>query len=57
MNAHRERPLQAKGATPASPVSVSSATLFDGKREIIIEHGAERYRLQITASNKLILIK
>tara|TARA_R110002110_G_scaffold29975_4_gene106229 strand:- start:251 stop:424 length:174 start_codon:yes stop_codon:yes gene_type:complete len=57
MNAHHERPLQAKGAAPANPVSVSSAALFNGKREIIIEHGIERYRLQITASNKLILIK
>lgn len=37
--------------------SVSSRDLFAGKREVIIEHGEERYRLCITASNKLILIK
>lgn len=35
----------------------SSRDLFGGKREVIIAHGEERYRLCITASNKLILIK
>ncbi len=28
-----------------------------GKREIIIQHGLEEYRLRITASGKLILTK
>lgn len=40
-----------------SPMQISSSVLFDGKREVIIAHGEERYRLCITASNKLILIK
>ncbi|MDO8290506.1 MAG: hemin uptake protein HemP [Parvibaculum sp.] len=40
-----------------SPTQISSRELFDGKREVIIAHGEERYRLCITASNKLILIK
>ncbi len=44
------------GKVRQSP-SVSSRDLFAGKREVIIEHGEERYRLCITASNKLILIK
>ncbi|HEY4345523.1 MAG TPA: hemin uptake protein HemP [Parvibaculum sp.] len=44
------------GKARQSP-SVSSRDLFAGHREVIIEHGEERYRLCITASNKLILIK
>ncbi|MES1990352.1 MAG: hemin uptake protein HemP [Pseudomonadota bacterium] len=43
--------------TPRGVRQVSSHDLFDGKREVIIAHGEERYRLCITASNKLILIK
>lgn len=41
------------GATPA----VSSADLLAGGREVIIRHGDELYRLRLTNSNKLILIK
>ncbi|MGV8995788.1 MAG: hemin uptake protein HemP [Parvibaculaceae bacterium] len=40
-----------------STAHFSSRDLFDGRRELIIAHGEERYRLCITASNKLILIK
>lgn len=40
-----------------STAHFSSRDLFDGKRELIIAHGEEHYRLCITASNKLILIK
>jgi hemin uptake protein HemP len=36
---------------------VSSETLLAGRRELIIQHGAEQYRLRLTASNKLILVK
>ncbi len=36
---------------------VESATLMGGRRELIIRHGDETYRLRITASNKLILTK
>jgi|GEM_PF-2412021 len=42
---------------PREPAHFSSRDLFGGKREVIIAHGEERYRLCITASNKLILIK
>lgn len=42
-----------EGATPA----IDSADLFAGGREIVIRHGAEHYRLRLTNSNKLILIK
>lgn len=37
--------------------AVDSATLMKGRRELIIRHGADTYRLRITASNKLILTK
>lgn len=35
----------------------NSQQLFQGKREIVIEHNQERYRLLITKSGKLILNK
>ena len=47
----------AKTGAAASPPQVSGQSLFAGKREVIIDHEGERYRLRITASNKLILIK
>ncbi len=43
---------------PFFPKSVfRSEDLFQGKREIIIEHAKEHYRLLITKSGKLILNK
>ena len=36
---------------------LSSRDLFAGGREVIIAHGSERYRLRLTSSNKLILVK
>ena len=41
---------------PGTPV-VDSITLMSGRRELIIRHGADNYRLRVTASNKLILTK
>ena len=41
----------------ASPPVIDSATLLGGRREVIIRHGDELYRLRVTASNKLILTK
>ena len=41
------------GTVPA----LDSAELFRDGREIVIRHGAEHYRLRLTNSNKLILIK
>jgi hemin uptake protein HemP len=43
-------------ADPATP-AVDSGTLMGGRRELIIRHGADTYRLRVTASNKLILTK
>lgn len=36
---------------------VTTAELFEGRREIVIAHGDEEYRLRITRANKLILTK
>jgi len=36
---------------------IDSRDLFVGTREIIIGHGDNRYRLRLTAQNKLILTK
>ena len=41
--------------TPARVIS--SAVLFNGAGEIIIEHAGGQYRLKITRQNKLILNK
>lgn len=46
----------AEEATDVMP-SIDSTTLMKGRRELIIRHGADSYRLRITASNKLILTK
>jgi hemin uptake protein HemP len=46
-------PEAAGGATPV----IDSVTLMGGRRELMIRHGNELYRLRITASNKLILTK
>lgn len=39
------------------PRIVSSESLLAGQRELLIQHGTERYRLRLTANNKLILVK
>jgi hemin uptake protein HemP len=36
---------------------LSSGDLLRGRRQLIIQHGRERYRLLLTKSNKLILTK
>jgi hemin uptake protein HemP len=37
--------------------TVSSRDLLAGRRQLIIQHGREQYRLLLTSSNKLILTK
>jgi hemin uptake protein HemP len=39
------------------PVVVSAATLLRDRRELVIEHDGERYRLSLTKNGKLILTK
>jgi hemin uptake protein HemP len=59
---------QASRATRAGPAgpeeqggvdatAVDSTVLMNGRRELLIRHGEETYRLRVTASNKLILTK
>jgi hemin uptake protein HemP len=42
---------------PPAPPTIPSQDLLAGHREVIIQHGHEQYRLQLTNSNKLILVK
>ncbi len=42
---------------PSSPKILRAENLFEGERELIIEHEGERYRLRITRKGKLILQK
>lgn len=37
--------------------AVESVAILQGRRELMIRHGAQLYRLRLTASNKLILTK
>ncbi len=48
-NAGEKRPKAAR--------SLPSRSLFQGMREILIEHAGEVYRLRITRNDKLILTK
>ena len=51
------RPDDVVGETTDIAPTVDSTALMKGRRELIIRHGADTYRLRITASNKLILTK
>jgi len=51
----QNEPRQAE-TTPSPPV-LRAEELFQGCREICIEHDGKRYRLRITRRNKLILQK
>lgn len=42
---------------PERDRSLPSAALFQGRREIIIVHHGQEYRLRITRADKLILTK
>ena len=44
-------------AEKAEPLTISSEALLGGRRQVVIVHGDERYRLLLTRSNKLILTK
>lgn len=39
------------------PARMDSQQLFEGQRELIIQHRGEEYRLRITRHDKLILTK
>jgi hemin uptake protein HemP len=45
-------------STPgATPRRLDSIALFDGRREVVILHNGQEYRLHVTKSDKLILTK
>jgi hemin uptake protein HemP len=61
-----EEPVMPEPEKPAAPPDrpdetlapvVSTRELFQGRREVCIEHEGVRYRLRITRRNKLILQK
>lgn len=41
----------------ATKPRISSEKLFEGQREVIIEHASDEYRLRLTSQGKLILTK
>jgi len=55
-DAEVQAPRTPEAAAELAP-PVDSVTLLNGRRELAIRHGADVYRLRLTASNKLILTK
>ena len=54
----RKPPQSHARVKPADvPVVLETGKIFAGRREILIEHGKELYRLRLTAANRLILTK
>jgi hemin uptake protein HemP len=48
---------EAPAAARAGVARIASAELFRGRREIVIVHRGQEYRLHITKADKLILTK
>jgi hemin uptake protein HemP len=58
MTAQSEQDAKHKPEDPRPPVLVvDSSALLKGQRELIVRHADSRYRLRLTASNKLIMTK
>lgn len=51
------RPAASPEAAGGAPRTIDSRALLKGRREVVIAHGAERYRLTLTRQGKLILTK
>ncbi|OYY95035.1 MAG: hypothetical protein B7Y41_05645 [Hydrogenophilales bacterium 28-61-23] len=51
---HFAKPLTRAAPMPAT---ISAAELLRDRRELVIEHAGERYRLSLTRNGKLILTK
>jgi len=47
----------ASGGSATGAIRIDSQALFQGQREICIEHAGQAYRLRITRQGKLILTK
>jgi hemin uptake protein HemP len=56
MTAANSQP-RTKEADKGQAPTVSSLELLAGRKQLIIQHGREQYRLLLTNSNKLILTK
>jgi len=54
---HRAGPGRPDISPTGTPRRLRSADLFQGSIEIVIDHGADQYRLRRTSSGKLILTK
>jgi hemin uptake protein HemP len=52
-----EAPITREAASREAAVRIASAELFRGRREIVIVHRGQEYRLHITKADKLILTK
>ena len=50
-------PSIAREAAAGAAVRIASTELFRGRREIVIVHRGQEYRLHITKADKLILTK
>ncbi|MBN9086352.1 MAG: hemin uptake protein HemP [Reyranella sp.] len=44
-------------AVRVRPLRISTDRLMGGRREIVLQHGLEEYRLRITSAGKLLLTK
>ncbi|MBU1425055.1 MAG: hemin uptake protein HemP [Gammaproteobacteria bacterium] len=42
---------------PAHALILDSGILFAGRSEVVVTHGADKYRLRLTRQNRLILTK
>ncbi len=49
--------LQPHPLLPPRPLRISTDRLMGGRREIVLQHGLEEYRLRITSTGKLLLTK
>ena len=56
-SARDESPLRPTAAAIPDLPRVASSELFRGRREVMIVHGDQEYRLSITKADKLILTK
>ncbi len=57
MNQVNEHPIERHEQSPKRPKTLKSDDLFEGEKEICIEHNGALYRLKITRQDKLILNK
>ncbi len=51
------RPERHAGAGPDAPRRIPANVLLEGRRDLIILHNADEYRLRVTSNGKLILTK